>query len=306
MKKSSNPIKIIFTSPTLKYPPIGGPATRIFNSLIALSKISEVHVLFQTPDDNIDNGKISKSHVNIFKYKKLLFQNTSSLPLLFQKIIDYLRLKYRGFWQKIVNFVWANQIVDYARKNNIKIIWFGFGNVSYDLIRYVRKINPKLKLVCDTDSVWSRYVLRRIKFKKGTKKISLIREEGKIKQLEEEKLTRLCDVVTAVSDVDKKYYVNIAKKKDKVKVKQFSNVINPSAYKNVPTPLDIPSGDYIYMSGTFGSETPMEDAACWFIEKAFPLLRRHLPNIKLLIVGISADWVLLKYKNRKNIIIKGW
>ena len=40
-------------------------------------------------------------------------------------------------------------------KSNINIIWFGFGNISYDLMKEIKTKSPHLKLICDTDSVWS-------------------------------------------------------------------------------------------------------------------------------------------------------
>lgn len=306
MRKNYNPVKILFTSPILKYPPIGGPALRIFNSLISLSKISDVHILFQVPDKNLIYKRIPKIYSKVFRNSKILFQNINIKPSILQKIIWYIEIKYQSPWKKIRNIVWAKQIVDYAKEKRIKIVWFGYGNISYDLIRLVRLMNPNLKLVCDTDSVWSKYVLGRTKYVRDQKEIRLIKKEGKIKEIEEKKLIRICDVVTAVSDVDKEYYLHIATKNDKVKIKRFSNVINPLSYKNIPRPLDIPSGSYIYMSGSFGKGTPMEDGACWFIESVLPILNRYIPNIKLLIIGNNADWVLSKYKGRKNILIKRW
>lgn len=298
--------KIIFTSPTLKYPPIGGPALRIFNSLIALSEISKIHILLQNPDVNIVTNKIDSRYIHIFRKKKILFQNIHTQFKNINRIVDFIIIRYPFLWKKIIYFIRAKQIVDYACKNKIRIIWFGYGNVSYDLIKFVKFLNPNLKLVCDTDSVWSRYVLRRIKYEKEMNKVLLIRKEGVKKIHEEKELIKICDVVTAVSNIDKNYYLKIANIKNRDKIKIFPNVINRFDYKKISKVSDIPTGKYIYMSGSFGFETPMEDASIWFIENIFPILKKFEPKIKLLIVGNNADSVLAKYRNRKNILIKGW
>lgn len=294
--------KIIFTTPIFGYPPCCGPELRIFNSLIALSKISETHVLFQKRYENLDDTYLNRKYGKIFNSKEFLFPN--NLPYIFWRITTLIPRRFLKVWQKVVYSIQAREILKYAKKNNIDVIWFGYGNISYELINNVRKINPKIKIVCDTDSVWSRFVLRRIRYEKNPKIRLTIKEEGQKKIIEEKKLIQLSDIVTAVSDVDKKYYEKITSNKDKIRI--FPNVINPVDYKKVAKVQDIPKGNYIYLSGSFGYKSPMEDAAVWFLEKIFPEVKRYIPDIKAVIVGSSADVVLSQYENKKNIYIKGW
>jgi len=221
-----------------------------------------------------------------------------------KKITNFAAIYFPGIWPKIVFFIQAKQILKYAIRNNINIIWFGYGNISYELIKSVRKLNSEIKIICDTDSVWSRFILRRSKYVRDSKTISSIRENGRIKMLEERQIVLLSDIITAVSIIDKKYYEKISPEKNKIMI--FSNVVNQKDYKHVPRPSDSLHGIYIFFSGTFGYNSPMEDAAIWFITKVLPIVKKHIPDIKLLIVGRSADTVLSHYQSIKNVYIKGY
>lgn len=296
--------KIIFTSPINNYPPAGGPELRIFNSLVSLSAIAEVHVLFQTPPESIKNIKrLATEYKNLHLNKKFLFPY--NLPqAIRKKITNFVAIYFPGIWPKIVLFIQAKQILRYAKRNNINIIWFGYGNISYELIRGVRKLNSEIKIICDTDSVWSRFILRKSKYVKDSKVISSIRKQGCEKKLEEKKIVLLSDIITAVSVVDKKYYEKISPNKNKIMI--FSNVVNQKDYERVSKISDSLHGIYIYLSGTFGFNSSMEDAAIWFITKVLPIVKKHIPDIKLLIVGRSADTVLSRYQGLKNVYIKGY
>ena len=61
------------------------------------------------------------------------------------------------------------KLIDFVKLNNIDCIWFGYGNISYSLIKTIKK-TLRIKVVCDTDSVWSRFILRELPFAKGRRK----------------------------------------------------------------------------------------------------------------------------------------
>src|SRR3990172_4202772 len=46
-------MKVLFTTPVLEHPPAGGPALRIENSIKALSKVSDLHIIARLPKHNI-------------------------------------------------------------------------------------------------------------------------------------------------------------------------------------------------------------------------------------------------------------
>ncbi len=73
------------------------------------------------------------------------------------------------------------QIADRIRPD---IIWLGYGNISYPLLKYLKQ-NSRYKVVCDTDSVWSRFILRRLPFIHDQTEIKDILRKGRDKEEEE-------------------------------------------------------------------------------------------------------------------------
>ena len=67
----------------------------------------------------------------------------------------------------------AEYILAHIDRRKIDFLWFGYGNISYPLIKYIKTKRPKLKVVCDTDSVWSRFVLRELPYTKGWRKLKI-------------------------------------------------------------------------------------------------------------------------------------
>ena len=186
---------IVFTSPILNHPALGGPELRIENSLLALSKVSNVHLLIQKSWMELHslNWGDFKSNDDVFKFY-ISFLNSVKFTRGKNKILSIVDSVSKGTdlvidWKsnfiliKIINLVFryfanlliklipkvslARDIVNLARKTNSQIIWFGYGNISYELMLEVKQLNPSLKLVCDTDSVWSRFILRELPLEKN-------------------------------------------------------------------------------------------------------------------------------------------
>ncbi|MDD5572120.1 MAG: glycosyltransferase family 4 protein [Bacteroidales bacterium] len=310
--------KVLFTTSILMHPPVGGPFLRIENTIKALNKISELHVISRVSVDNA-GGQIAMNFYKNHSFKfliipsKLICKSYFFLLLRFF-IICFLR-SYNLFIKicllkninEFINTVSyadktlqsqisdADFIIKYADINTIKIIWFGFGNISFDLMSEIKIKAPYLKLVCDTDSVWSRFILRELDVEKDAQRIKKIKEIGHAKEFEEREWMKFVDVTTAVSEVDAEYYRSIAS--DKTKVKLFSNVIDLSMYNKSQTPQ--PTNDFkkpcIYLAGTFGHyHSPMDTAARWVVDEILPVVRKVIPDIHFYIVGNNSD-VSLSY-----------
>lgn len=290
--------KILYTTPELMHPAAGGPYLRVENSIKALNKISELHIISRASKEFI-GGNIAED------YYKNLSKSFSYTPSLAPKKKD---LKYR--FRKIFfgkqsldsTNIDAEYIVKYAKKNNIEIIWFGYGNISYDLMKKVKELAPNLKLICDTDSVWSRFVLRKLPFVKDETEKKQIKFEGEKKEQEEADWVNFCDVTTAVSEIDADYYKSIAKNTDKIKV--FSNVIDLDTYKEKKVPPENFKTPNIYFAGYFGPDSPTDVAARWVIYDILPIVKRTIPNIHFYILGRASDTTLADIKD-ENITITG-
>lgn len=299
-------MKILYTSPIIKYPPIGGPYLRVENSIKALSKISEL-ILFSR-EDPVNMG--GKEAINFYQNycKKIYF-----LP---PKISTFIKLK--SFIKKSINYIFRRFflknipnisfkdlfefyfLIDIAKENKITTVWMGYGNISYILLRLIKE-NTKYRVICDTDSVWSRATIRGIKFIQDESVRKEIFDSYKNKVVEEKWGTNLSDITTAVSEVDMKYYKGISKKPEKIKL--FSNVIDVNNYKK-PLPAKKFEKPFIYLAGYFGKNSPMDDAARWMIFDIFPLVRKEIIDLDLYIIGNNSDETL-KDINNPDIKITG-
>lgn len=297
-------MKVLFTSPVLEHPAIGGPALRIENSIKVLSQISELHIVSGVASCNL-GGKDAQD------FYKSLSKNFLYLPSTYYYFSVEWFYKVKRKVYKLLNLFGlkpnllkedAKYLLKYARKNSINIIWFGYGNISYDLINAVKKLDHKIKTVCDTDSVWSRFILRELPYVQSEQRRKKIELDGKRKKFEEEQFTNICEVTTAVSKIDSDYYKTLTSQKDKVQI--FSNVIDFDNYKKDIKPPENFKKPCIYLSGSFGKNSPMEQAARWVIDDIFPIVKKYKPETHFYIVGRGSKETLADVKD-ENITITG-
>lgn len=299
--------KILFTTPVLAHPPVGGPELRIENSIKALSQVSDFHIISRLNIDQIGGKAAEDFFKNIcynFGYTpysyheiKKVASPSNLLNKIINKVLYVLNKVHRLYIINDIDFMKT-----YIDRNNIDIVWFGYGNISYDLMKTLKQIRSQIKMVCDTDSVWSRFVSRGIPFEKDPVKKQKLLLEVKKKEDEERNWVDFMDVTTAVSDIDAEYYRSLTNRPEKVK--RFSNVIDTETYKNVPDKTDNFKKPCIYLAGSFFKNSPMEQAARWFINLVFSIIHKEIPNIHLYIIGRNSDKYLSDIKE-SNIIITG-
>ena len=277
-------VKILFTTPVLAYPAAGGPALRIQNSIKALYEISELHVVSRCSRQAIGGADAER-----------YFCSTASA-------FGYAPHQ-KGNGDRDGEIRNADAIVRYADQHQIGIVWLGFGNISHTLLKEIKRLDPSLKVVCDTDAVWSRFVLREIPFESDSVRRQKIYAEGLAKEKEEAEWVELCDVTTAVSEVDAVYYRHIAR--DKRRIHIFPNAIDLESYARVPPAAFDVERPALFMAGSFYSSTsPMARAARWMITEILPLVRRSIPETRLYVIGNGADRILENVQ-RPEVIIKG-
>jgi len=305
-------VKILFTTPVLEYPAAGGPQLRIENSIKALNKVAELHVICRETKTRI-GSEVAEKHYRAlchsFSYSPSTYYVRKTIEILIRRFLKICKIIFKidtsfllGKIESKRETMDAEYIIRYAKEHLIDVIWFGYGNISYDLMKTIKAKAPNLRIVCDTDSVWSRFILRELPYEFDAKRRKKIEENGKKKEREEADWVNSCDVTTAVSDVDADYYKHLAKDKNRIKI--FSNVIDLDAYKNKPPKAKEIKNPCIYIAGSFGPKSPMEKAARWIIEEIFPIIIRDMPGINLYIVGKGSDTTLSDVKN-DSIIITG-
>lgn len=290
--------RILFTTPVLRHPAVGGPFLRIENSIKALHEISELTIYCRTP--------VIQSEI---EYYQLFCKDFYCAPSTKGLYRQFVRLK------KIINFCVKKMVkqeifhensdykdfLNFADAIHPDIIWLGYGNISYPLLKYIKQ-NSEYKIVCDTDSVWSRFILRGLPFAHNETDKKRIEKDGEEKREEERWGTQLADVTTAVSHVDAEYYRKLAKSPEQIYI--FSNVIDLKDYNEIPhKPMNFKK-PCIFLAGYFGPKSPMDEAARWVIEKVLPLVKKEVPGIHFYILGNGSD-ITLKDINDKSVTITG-
>lgn len=319
--------KILFTTPVLEHPPAGGPQLRIENSVKALSKVSELHLISRVSRRNIggmESESFYKSNCHNFCYSPSAREIQIGL---FGKLISYrfdvknkkvnriINIPFKiidRVIKKVINYDHAGTSIEndaedaefikqYVLQNKIDILWFGYGNISYQLMKSLKEMMPDIKMVCDTDSVWSRFVLRELPYEKDPARRDRIERDGRLKEQEERKWVEFCDVTTAVSEVDAHYYRGLTRNPSKIML--FSNVIDLEYYKeieNKPIGLKNPS---IYLAGSFGLKSPMDKAARWFLTDIYPIIKKEVPNIHFYIIGTGSKETLNDITDRSITVL---
>lgn len=288
-------MKVLFTSPMIMHPAASGPHLRIENSIKALAKITDLHVMSRVAP-HVLGGAPAISHYQNIAPKFSFAPSVDKLSSIrtFRRVQIVTR-------KLLVND--AKSIVKYARTHDIKVIWFGYGNISYPLIKQVRDLAPDLFLICDTDSVWSRFIFRELPFIDDEKEKQRVLQASQEKELEEKDWVKLCNITTAVSEVDAQYYRYLTDQKDKVAI--FSNVLDINQYLAPiapPANLKKPS---IYLAGSFGKPTSaMNRAANWLIQGILPLVKKQIPDVHCYIVGNHSD-VSFGHLNDPSITVTG-
>lgn len=289
-------MRILFTSPIMEHPASGGPQLRIENSIKALSKISEL--------DIINREFFATSVTNEFfqKYATEYHLLGNAVPKDFFGKLILLATKIANRFYDIRAVIHADYLIQHIDRRGIDILWFGYGNISYALIKRIKSLRPELRVVCDTDSIWSRFVLRELPYAKGLRKFK-IRMSGRKKEAEEKAWVNMCEVTTAVSEIDAVFYRNLAKNKSKIHI--FSNVIDIENYVLTPLPpigFKTPS---IYLAGSFGHyNSPMDTAARWMLEEVFPLVLKKYPKVHFYIVGRNSE-LGFGHMNGSNVTVTG-
>lgn len=287
-------ITILFATPVLHYPAEGGPHLRIENSIKALSQISDLYVYSRVSLNSL-GGSVGLNFYQKYCCDFYFAPSCSSPKTSVQfvtRALNYFSKKTLGFNVVSIRQNSKNDfqhLLKTARTIKADIIWLGFGNISYPFLKYI-KSHSSFKVVVDTDSVWSRFILRGVPYAKDADERVKIEQQGIEKAEEERWGTLLADATTAVSEVDATYYRGLAQ--NPYKVHLFSNVIDIDNYRHISQPAKDFEKPCIYLAGSFWPNSPMEDAARWVINEVLPIVRQEISQVHFYIVGKGSDQIL--------------
>ena len=274
-------MKILFTTSILEHPAAGGPQLRIENSIKALARLGEVWLVSRLREKLIGGRAASAFYsgvVHRFCYSPSAALSDNFLLRNIQKI----------FYRFLRPQADADFLIRLFDREKMDILWFGYGNISWPLIRAIKTRRPDIKVVCDTDSVWSRFLLRELDVESNGARRAQIERDGRAKEIEEREWTALWEATLGVSEVDADYYRSIATDPSRVHV--FSNVIDLETYRDLPPAVADLRHPSIYLAGTFGhAASPMDRAARWMLDAVLPLVQAEVPDVHFYIVGKNSE-----------------
>ena len=140
----------------------GGQLLRIETCIKSLNKIAEIDILSRNPrfQKNIKLKYLKKFDVFFApSVKKVLSKNR------FIKALQW-RLSEVFFLKNDAEF-----IVNLVKKNNYDCVWVSYASQSYFLIKEIKKIDKKIIIIADTDSVFYKFIEREIKYVNFIRKI---------------------------------------------------------------------------------------------------------------------------------------
>jgi hypothetical protein len=163
-------MNVLFTTPHIGFPPVGGPELRIANSLKALARLVELHVFPRCRISATTRNFLDVTCKGVLEdpsYSAVENRGHSGRYHNTRRIANRLSPRIVAGFERRRNTYQVTRrhtelILDYAQRHRIGAVWFGYGCISYPLMRSISLIAPRLPIVCDTDGVWSQFICREL------------------------------------------------------------------------------------------------------------------------------------------------
>ena len=272
-------MKVLWITYDLPYPPNSGGKLRAYHLLKSIGQKFEVTLFsyFRSPFQLLHLSEVEKivSHLRIFRrryvwdIRNIVRAGLSSQPLL---TVSYLNrelftaldseLKEGNYDLVHLEFLGVAWVMPLVKKLGKKVV-FGNENVEYQIYqKYAQQQkNPILKKLMEFDV-------------------------EKMRRLEE-RLWRLADVNLAVSRKDAAV-MSAAGARNCYLV---PNGVDTNLYRKFAKSVGQPPKARALFTGNLGYQQNNE-AVRWFVREVLPLIRRRLPDFKLVVVsGSKPDWV---------------
>jgi len=274
-------MKILILSPFLPYPPDSGAKVRTFNIIRSLHG-HDIHLLTfadKNPPDNLDELKKYCSEIYVLPTprvsNKSIFLNFFSLkPLLAVRFFN------RDTFDQLKEIVRCMDIVIFesllmAEYRNALTSSYGIlDELNIEFIRAQRRMKS-------TSNILKKLFYYAIFYR--LKKYEL-------------KMIRNYELILVCSENDKKL---IEKYNSNKKVAVIPNVIDTDYFYPVER---VPSSNKIIFVGTMWYE-PNADALRFFIQKIYPLIKKEVNDVELLVIGEGGSRKILKHNYDPNIKI---
>jgi polysaccharide biosynthesis protein PslH len=293
-------MKLLVLTPIVPYPPHDGDKLRLYHFLLhlkrqghridlfCLSRVKEDFKYFQEMGGVCD--RLYLEHVS----NRDLFLNLFASPLLAQSfnVTSYfspkLRDTLRAYWKTA-----EGKAVDVILAHRLR------------MAPAVFESNPGKPVVLDLTDCLTDYT-RQLKDRKGAPLLPRLAAKWDhwFLKSEEAEWPRRADFSTVISEAEAQKVLGLGVPREKVKVvpngvpvTDARKWVRPEAY---PTQAKV-----VCFSGNMGYAAN-EDAALWFLDEVWPLVRRMVPEAIFACVGGHPSSALVKRHNGQDVLVTGW
>jgi polysaccharide biosynthesis protein PslH len=287
------PMKILFLTAHLPYPPFSGGRRREFELISRLSRSFEIHLCSITRSLGTDSMYINNllqycTSVNLFEAAPTNKQQYALYPNQMKKHISEEASSYISFLLKnqhfdIVHIEGYYLLQHLPTKPEVPILLIEH-NIEHLLAlqRFMLAVTQQEK-----SYFWSEYIKtlkwERLMWKRATVCVALTRED----KTSMEQVEPNIDVRMIPDGSDHQ--------------KMISDATLSDSFKNSIVSDNCPS---ILFVGNFAYE-PNVDAALFFSQRIFPLILKEVPNVKLLLVGNAPPSEICSLRSNRQIEVSG-
>lgn len=277
-------MNILFVTPRLPYPPLKGDQCIPYYRLKLLSRKHNIMLLTFYQDNK---------ELEYLKELKPFCKEITTIKL--NKLYSFFNMLIGGIFSKL-----PFQVLYFRSKNMATNIRSLAEKEDFDIIHtymlrmaeYTKDLDkPKVLDLIDSMQL---NLKKRISIEKFIRKIFFKEELKRITRYENQIITKY-DVSILVSDNDKNYI-------ESDKIVAISLGVDTHIFKRHS---NLPDNKTIIFSGNMGY-FPNESAVIWFIEKCFGMIKREIPNAKLVIAGNNPNSKIKKIGDNHSIFVTGF
>lgn len=280
--------KILFLTPRFPYPPIGGDKLRAFNIIKYLAQQNEVTVLsLSEKSSDLNELATFKNYVHQVITFKIhpFFSYLKSFRGVFSKLPIQTHYYYSS---KVKNF-----INDELKRNNYDLVFVHLIRMA----EYIKDNDEYRKFIDLTDAISLNYE-RAKKYRHGIFRWINFIEHKRVRQYESQ-ISKHFDKVFLISEVDKDYLNDISENSN---IEVLENGVDLKYF--YPNP-NFPKEKKIIFLGNMRT-FPNQDAALYFAEKIFPVIRAQIPDLFFWILGVYPTKHILALNKLPNVKITGF
>lgn len=277
-------MNILFVTPRLPYPPLKGDQCIPYYRLKLLSRKHNI-ILLTFYQHN--------KELEYLKELKPFCKEITAIKL--NKLYSFFNMLIGGIFSKLPFQVLYFRSRAFKKSTQSLIKSRRFDIVHTYMLRmaeYTKDMNkPK---VLDLIDLMQLNLKKRVSIEKFIRKIFFKEELKRITRYENQVITKY-DISILVSDNDKNHI-------ESDKIAAVSLGIDTDVFKRYS---NLPNNKTIIFSGNM-EYFPNENAVIWFIEKCFWMIKREVPDAKLLIVGNNPNSKIKKIGDNHSIFVTGF